>query len=201
MWKAAAIAGWALALLLGQCLVIVLAWGGLSRPTPPPPAAEPATTPVLPRTRGSLEVSRSLTRIRCLLAVGRSQEALAETIACLTLCQRLQIDPPEELPALIAETVTRPPARGVRRPEKPAPPVPSFSPSIQQAAVPLVGRVPGPAYPQASPHSKADELPPIANSPAVYPAVPTRSFAAPPPPPDPFGPPPPPPGEGGPPGY
>ncbi|MBN9414889.1 MAG: hypothetical protein J0I12_05585 [Candidatus Eremiobacteraeota bacterium] len=40
IWKAAAIAGWALAVLLGQCLVIVLAWEGLNRPAayrPPSP--------------------------------------------------------------------------------------------------------------------------------------------------------------------
>lgn len=174
IWKAAAIAGWAIAILLAQCLVMVLAWPGLTRPAPPPLAELPPPPPVAPKSHGDLEVANSMARIRCLVAVGRSQEALAETIRCLTLCQRLQIDPPAELPALFAETVTsisagddshespRPRPRPVRSAPQaiPAEPGPAYRAEAAAADQPgcVNGRLPGPGYPQAPPRPRLAQL-------------------------------------------
>ena len=164
VWKAAAIASWAFSLILAQCLVIVLAWPGLTRPAPPPPpsapeVAAPAVLPVpLPAAHNGAEIqiSNSLARVRCLVNVGRSQEALAETIRCLTLCQRAQIDPPADLPALFAQTVTNlsnRPERPLRRPSVRPQPQPSSPPQPvieeEERATSVCGRVPGPAYPLA----------------------------------------------------
>lgn len=198
VWKAAAMAGWAVALLLGQCLVLVLAWAGPRTPQAPPPIAEAPPPPLVPRPPNDLQVSRSLARVRCLLAVGRSQEALSETIRCLTLCQRLKIDPPEELAGLFAETAAPappPPAPPSRRPvyrmAPPAPPRPSS----------VTGRVPGPAYPRALPPAipqlRLARNTPTVEEPVLPPQLPTHDpyptedpFEPPPGPP--LGPPPPP---------
>ncbi len=134
-----------------------------------------------------------MARIRCLLAVGRSQEALAETILCLTLCQRLQIDPPLELPELFAETVARAPVRESHRPAVHNPPArPEQQPPTPPPAV--VGKLPKVTYPQANPHPKLADLPSFDEQP-VSPMGPPRPL------PNAYDFPPPPPGEGGPPGY
>lgn len=175
VWKAAALAGWAIAILLAQCLVMLLAWPGL-RPAPPPPAELPAPR-IAPKTHGDLEVAHSMARIRCLVAVGRTQEALAETIRCLTLCERLEIDPPAELPGLFAATVTSisaQPASSVSSPTnqrqagaRPAPRPPISTPPACQN-----GRVPGPGYPQAPPRPRLAQLPPVGQDYALMPPPP-----------------------------
>lgn len=194
VWKAAAMAGWAVALLLGQCLVLVLAWAGPRTPQVPPPVTEAPPPPLVPRPANDLQVSRSLARVRCLLAVGRSQEALSETIRCLTLCQRLKIDPPEELAGLFAEEAapaSPPPAPPTRRTIAREIPLPS------QPTASVAGRVPGPAYPRAlaptppraSPGPiEEPELPPLLPTDDPYPSE--DPFEPPPGPP--LGPPPPP---------
>lgn len=180
VWKGAAIAGWAIALLLAQCLVMVLARPGRTA-APPPPVAELPAPSLAPRTHDDLEVARSVARIRCLVAVGRSQEALAETIRCLSLCQRLEIDPPADLPALFAQTVTsisahpaeaapsRPRPRP--RPARPQPPSPPPELAFQEEEIPNCrsGRLPGPGYPQAPPRPRLAQLPPVS---APYPLTP-----------------------------
>lgn len=197
IWKAAAVAGWTIAILLAQCLVMVLAWQGLNRPAPPPPPELPAP-PIAPKAHDDLEVAHSMGRIRCLVAVGRSQEALAETIRCLTLCERLEIDPPAELPELFAETVTsisahsaspasNPPNPRPARP-RPTPPPPIAASLAYQPADPPVcqnGRVPGPGYPQAPPRPRLAQLPPIGQDYPLMPPPPPQSEGGPglPPPP------------------
>jgi hypothetical protein len=203
VWKAAAIAGWAFSLILAQCLVIVLAWPGLTRPAPPPPPPpEPAPAvlpaPLPPGHNGAeIQVSNSLARVRCLVNVGRSQEALAETIRCLTLCQRAQIDPPADLPALFAQTVThlsnrtehsfpRPTPRPSVAAQPPAPTLPEV-----EDTPPMCGRVPGCAYPLAHrPHPKLakDDLAqlPDAPPPMLPPAPAATSSDGPQPGPYPF---------------
>lgn len=174
VWKGAAIAGWAIALLLAQCLVMLLAWPGRPGPLTPPVAELPPPPPLAPRTRDDLEVARSVARIRCLVAVGRSQEALAETIRCLSLCQRLEIDPPADLPALFAQTVTSisdhpaksAPTRPRPRPTRPLPPPPPLQLAYQQETP---GRLPGPGYPQAPPRPRLAQLPPVS---AAHPVMP-----------------------------
>lgn len=185
VWKWAAVAGWAMALVLAQCLVIVLVWPGGRPTTATPPLAETPPAALAPRNHGQLDVARSLSRIRCLVAVGRSQEALAETIRCLTLCQRLEVDPPADLPALFAQTVTsissQPAESPVRphprpRPAQPAPPPAPPEPTYPSHPVTCsAGRLPGPGYPQAAPRPRLAQLPPVSGA---YP------FMPPPPPPE-----------------
>lgn len=183
VWKAAAIAGWVLSLILAQCLVMVLAWPGLVRPAPPPPPEAPvAAIPSLPsvgRSREEMEVSNSMARIRCLLNVGRSQEALSETIACLTQCQRAQLEPPAQLSVLFAQTVaslsSRTETSSPNLPKRPQPqtrlPVASAAVTTEPMVAPVCGRVPGPSYPQA--HLKSPvlaQLPPPGPPPMLPPA-------------------------------
>lgn len=180
LWKGAAIAGWAIALLLAQCLVIVLGWPCPGRDAPPP-SDRPAPPPLDSKHRGNLEVANSMARIRCLVAVGRTQEALAETIRCLTLCERLEIEPPAELPALFAETVTSiSDHRDSQAAPRPVAPTPKVRPAV---ATPLVeqpeasmaacsGSLPGPAYPQAARRPRLAQLPPISPGDSVLPPPP-----------------------------
>ncbi|MBX3171400.1 MAG: hypothetical protein KF760_28590 [Candidatus Eremiobacteraeota bacterium] len=163
VWKWVAIAGWAIALLLAQCLIIVLARPG--RPPAPPPLAKSPAPP--PKNHNDLEVARCLARLRCLVAVGRSQEALAETIRCLSLCQRLEIDPPIDLPVLFAQTVTSLSNHSGEAPSRHPGARPARSP--RAAPPPELGRLPGPGYPQAPPRPRLAQRPPVSGP---YPMMP-----------------------------
>lgn len=166
IWKAAAISGWAFALILAQCLVLVLARPG--RPPAPPPPPPAVALPAPQPKHEEVLVANSMVRIRCLVKVGRSQEALAEIIRCLSLCQRTQTDPPVELPELFAAMVSSPSARSAGsaashpRPN-PLPPTPP-----DEVTTSVAGRLPGPAYPLA--HPRTPRL--ASNPPPIYPEAP-----------------------------
>ena len=179
VWKAAAIAGWAFSLILAQCLVFVLAWPVLTRPPapPPPPEAPAPAPPPAAHSYSEIQLANSLARVRCLVNVGRSQEALEEIIGCLTLCQRAQIDPPGELPALFARTVaslSRHDSPAARPAVKPGRSVAAASaaqnPLRPEEGTRLCGRMPGPGYPLA--HPKARALAQLPESPLPAPPPP-----------------------------
>lgn len=182
IWKAAAIAGWAFSMLLAQCLVLVLAWPRGTQPVPPPPALAPPAPPPAAHNGEEIQVSNSMARIRCLVNVGRSQEALAETIRCLSFCQRAQIDPPGELPALFAQTVAGLPERRVTpKAERaatggpaPALPVQLAVPGPRPASPPVCGRMPGCGYPQARSKCQALAQLPQAGRESMLPPVPPQ---------------------------